>query len=90
MAVRLKPFDVQMRYFDYQRLPLPAETVLGARYQGLRELVSESDVVSINIPLTPATQGMFDRDLLYSMKKGAYLVNTARGAHRGTPTPWWR
>ena len=39
----------------------------------------ESDVVSINIPLTPATQGLFDRELLYSMKKGAYLVNTARG-----------
>ena len=36
-------------------------------------------MVSTNIPLTPTTQGMFDRDLLYSMKKGAYLVNTARG-----------
>ena len=79
VATRLKPFDVQMRYFDYRRLPLPAEIVLGARYQGLRALVAESDVVSINIPLTPATQGLFDRELLYSMKKGAYLVNTARG-----------
>ena len=79
VAVRLKPFDVQMRYFDYRRLPLTEETVLGARYQGLRALVSESDVVSINIPLTPATQGLFDRELLGSMKKGSYLVNTARG-----------
>ncbi len=79
VAARLKPFDVQLRYFDYRRLPLPAEVVLGARYQGLRALVAESDVVSINIPLTPATQGLFDRELLYSMKKGAYLVNTARG-----------
>ena len=34
VAVRLKPFDVQMRYFDYQRLPLPAETVLGAPLPG--------------------------------------------------------
>ena len=79
VAARLKPFDVQLRYFDYRRLPLPGEVVLGARYQGLRALVAESDVVSINIPLTPATQGLFDRELLYSMKKGAYLVNTARG-----------
>ena len=78
-AARLKPFDVQLRYYDYRRLPVSEEIVLGARYQGLRALVSESDVVSINIPLTPATQGLFDRDLLYSMKKGAYLVNTARG-----------
>ena len=79
VAARLKPFDVQMRYFDYRRLPTTEEIVLGARFQGLRALVSQSDVVSINIPLTPATQGLFDRDLLYSMKKGAYLVNTARG-----------
>ena len=79
VATRLKPFDVHMRYFDYRRLPHPAETILGARFQGLRDLVAESDVVSINIPLTPDTQGLFDRDLLYSMKRGAYLVNTARG-----------
>ena len=79
VATRLKPFDVQMRYFDYRRLPTTEEIVLGARFQGLRALVSQSDVVSINIPLTPATQGLFDRDLLYSMKRGAYLVNTARG-----------
>ena len=36
-------------------------------------------MVSINIPLTPTTQGLFDRELLGSMKEGAYLVNTARG-----------
>ena len=79
VATRLKPFDVQMRYFDYRRLPHTEETVLGARFQGLRALVAESDVVSINIPLTPATQELFDRELLYSMKPGSYLVNTARG-----------
>ena len=79
VATRLKPFDVQLRYFDYRRLVHAEETVLGARFQGLRPLVAESDVVSINIPLTPATQGLFDRELLYSMKRGAYLVNTARG-----------
>ena len=79
VAARLKPFDVQLRYFDYRRLNTAEEQVLGARYSALRPLVQECDVVSINIPLTPATQGMFDRDLLYSMKRGAYLVNTARG-----------
>ena len=42
-------------------------------------MVEQSDVVNINFPLTPATQGFLDRDLLYSMKKRAYLVNTARG-----------
>ena len=79
VAVRLKPFDVHTYYFDYRRLNTSEEQVLGARYKGFNALVRECDVVSINMPLNPATQGLFDRDLLYSMKKGAYLVNTARG-----------
>jgi formate dehydrogenase len=79
VAARLKPFDVGLRYFDYRRLATVEEQVLGARYSQLDPLIRESDVVSINIPLTPTTQGMFDREKLYNMKKGAYLVNTARG-----------
>ena len=38
VATRLKPFDVHLRYFDYRRLPHTEETVLGARFQGLRAL----------------------------------------------------
>lgn len=38
------------------------------------------DVVTINCPLHKSTRGLFDQALLTSMKKGAYLVNTARGA----------
>jgi len=79
VAARLKPFDVHTYYFDYRRLNTSEEQVLGARYKEFNALVRECDVVSINMPLNPATQGLFDRDLLYSMKKGAYLVNTARG-----------
>ena len=79
VAARLKPFDVDTYYFDYRRLTTTEEQLLGARYSNLDALVRKCDVVSINIPLTPATQGFFDRDRLYSMKKGAYLVNTARG-----------
>ena len=79
VAARLKPFDVDMYYFDYRRLTTTEEQVLGARYMPLEPLVARCDVVSINIPLTPATDGLFDRRLLGSMKRGAYLVNTARG-----------
>ena len=79
VAARLKPFDVRTSYFDYRRLTTSEEQTLGARYSQLLPMVRESDVVSINIPLTPATQGLFNRELLYSMRKGAYLVNTARG-----------
>ena len=79
VAARLKPFDVDTYYFDYRRLTTTEEQLLGARYSNLDALVRKCDVVSINIPLTPTTQGFFDRDRLYSMKQGAYLVNTARG-----------
>ena len=78
-AARLKPFDVRMYYFDYRRLTTTEEQVLSARYEHLEALVRRCDVVSINIPLTPTTDGLFDRELLYKMKVGAYLVNTARG-----------
>ena len=79
VAARIKPFDVQTYYFDYQRLSTSEEQVLGARYMSLDAIVPHCDVISINIPLTPDTDGLFDRKRLYSMKKGAYLVNTARG-----------
>ena len=79
VAARLKPFDVRTSYFDYRRLSTTEEQTLGARYSQLLPMVEKSDVISINMPLTPATQGIFDEKLLYSMKKGAYLVNTARG-----------
>lgn len=46
----------------------------------LDELLGESDVVSIHCPLTPETSGMFDFDTMSAMKRGAFLVNTARGA----------
>jgi formate dehydrogenase len=55
------------------------EFVLGARYTILDRLVEQSDIITINTPLTPQTDGMFNRDLLFRMKQGAYLINTARG-----------
>jgi formate dehydrogenase len=79
VAARLKPFDVNTCYFDYRRLTTAEEQVLGARYQKLDALIPQCDVISINIPLTPRTQGMFNLERLRSMKRGAYLVNTARG-----------
>ena len=79
VAVRLKPFDVRMYYSDYQRLRLVEEQALGASYLPLDTMLPKCDVVSINCPLTPQTDGLFNRELLGKMKKGAYLVNTARG-----------
>ena len=83
---RLKGFDVEMIYYDYHRLSTVEEFVLGARYSMLDRLVEECDVITINTPLTPQTDGLFNRELLFRMKKGAYLINTARGRIVDTPS----
>ena len=79
VALRLRPFDVRLHYHDNRRLSTAEEEVVGARYLSLETLVRSSDVLSINSPLTPATDRLFNRELLAKMKRGAYLVNTARG-----------
>jgi formate dehydrogenase len=79
VALRLKPFDVHVLYYDFRRLTTVEEEVLGIRYALLDDLVPRCDVITIHCPLTPETDGLFDRGRLFRMKKGAHLVNTARG-----------
>ena len=77
---RLKPFDVGLHYTDRYRLPVEVEAELGASFHpDVESLVSVCDVVSINTPLHPETEHRFDAELIGKMKRGAYLVNTARG-----------
>ena len=51
----------------------------GVRYAGLDELISSADVISLHVPLADSTRGLFDAARLASMKRGAVLINTARG-----------
>src|SRR5688572_14520344 len=77
---RLKPFDVGLHYTDRQRLPAEVEQELGVTFHPSAEaLVGVCDVVTVNAPLHPETEHLFDDELLGKMKRGAYLVNTARG-----------
>lgn len=77
---RLKPFDVALHYADKYRLDEAVERELGLTYHpDARSLVRACDVVSIHTPLHPETEGLFDRELIATMKRGAYLINTARG-----------
>jgi len=77
---RLKPFDVKLHYTDKHRLDRDVERELGLTYhEGVESLVPICDVVTIHAPLHPETEGLFDEQLIGKMKRGAYLVNTARG-----------
>jgi formate dehydrogenase len=77
---RMKPFDVGLHYTDRHRLPEEVESELGATFhESAAAMVPEMDVVTINAPLHPETEHLFDDEMIGRMKRGAYLVNTARG-----------
>ncbi len=77
---RLHPFDMKLHYFDRYRLPKELEDKLQLTYHdNLEAMVKICDVVTINCPLHPETENLFNQELISKMKRGAYIVNTARG-----------
>jgi formate dehydrogenase len=77
---RLKPFDVKLHYTDRHRLPESVEKELNVTYHpDVESMIRVCDVVTINAPLHPETEDLFNATLIAKMKRGAYLVNTARG-----------
>ncbi len=77
---KMKPFDVHLHYFDRHKLPDSVEKELNLTFHdSVESMVKVCDVVTINCPLHPETENLFNKDLINKMKKGAYIVNTARG-----------
>src|SRR5260370_35292761 len=77
---RRKPFEVALHYTDRHRLPAEVERELGVTFhEDAESLVKVCDVVTINAPLHPETEHLFDDELIGKMKRGAYIINTARG-----------
>jgi len=77
---RLKPFGVKLVYTDRHKLPSNVEKELGLTfYQDVQSMVPECDIVTINCPLHPETEHLFNDKLISTMKRGSYIVNTARG-----------
>jgi formate dehydrogenase len=77
---RLKPFDVKLHYTDRHRLDQQVELELGLTFhESAAAMVPHCDVVTINAPLHPETEHLFNDELIATMKRGAYIVNTARG-----------
>ena len=76
---RLAPFDVSLHYTQRHQLDADTEKELGLTfYPDAAALVKAVDVVSIHAPLGPDTRHLFDDKLIGSMKRGSYIVNTAR------------
>lgn len=78
MTKRARGFDMNVIYYDSIRRE-DLEGKLGIKYYSFRDLLKESDFVSIHVPLTDATYHMIGEKELSSMKKTAFLINTARG-----------
>lgn len=76
---RLKPFDVKLHYTQRHRLPAAVEQELGLTFHAdAGSLASACDVVSLHCPLHPGSRHMINEAVLKGMKRGSYVVNTAR------------
>jgi len=77
---RLKPFDVKLHYTERHRLPESVEKELNLTYHSdVESMLPLCDVITVNCPLYPQTEHLFNDALISKMKRGSYLVNTARG-----------
>ena len=77
---RLKPFDMHLHYTDPHRLSPEIEAELGLTYHPNAEsLVAAVDIVNLQMPLYPSTEHFFNDAMIAKMKRGSYLINTARG-----------
>lgn len=76
---RLKPFDMKLHYTDRHRLSEAVEKELGLIYHAtVDDMVPFCDVISLCCPLHSETEHLFNNKLISKMKRGAYLINTAR------------
>jgi lactate dehydrogenase-like 2-hydroxyacid dehydrogenase len=78
VAKRAVAFGARVLYTKRKRLSEAKEVALGVEYGTLEELLRNSDIISVNAPLTEETRGMIGREQIEMMKDGAVLVNTAR------------
>jgi glyoxylate reductase len=79
LARRAKAFGMTIAYSNRKPVAPAVEADLGAQFMSLDELLGTSDVVSLNCPYSPATHHLIGADQLKSMKRSAFLINTARG-----------
>ena len=79
VAKRLRGFDTRTIYHDIEEMSLEVRQELNAEPVGFEDLLRESDIVTLHLPLTPRTRSMIGQRELEIMKPGAFLINTCRG-----------
>lgn len=79
VAKLLRAFGASVLATDPDPAVAPRAAELGVALVPLEELLARSEVVSLHVPLTPATRGLFGRETLGRLRPGALLLNTARG-----------
>ena len=72
-------FECRVLYYDVFRLPQETETAVGMTYTSMEDLLRQSDIVSLHLPLMPETRGLIGAKAFALMKPTAVLINTARG-----------
>jgi len=72
-------FGMHVTYYDIARLKEEQEDALGVRFRLLPEILRNSDIVSLHVPLNDSTRHMIGKQELAMMKKSAIIVNTSRG-----------
>ncbi|EDY34546.1 D-isomer specific 2-hydroxyacid dehydrogenase, catalytic domain, putative [Aciduliprofundum boonei T469] len=77
VAKRAKGFNMRILYYSHKRKE--EMNGLRAKFVSLEELLRESDIITLHVPLTPETRHLIDYKEFELMKEGAILINTARG-----------
>lgn len=79
LARMLSPWDTRIVATDYYPVDKPDDVDELWSHEQLDQLLDQSDVVILTLPLNAGTRGLFDEERFSQMKRGSYLINVARG-----------
>ena len=80
VAKMLSNFDVELCVYDIAQISNKEKEQYGITQCGIEEIFSTCDIISLHLPYNDSTYHLVDDTLLSKIKRGALLVNTARGA----------
>jgi D-3-phosphoglycerate dehydrogenase len=76
---RLQAFEAKVSYYDIKLLSSDEEEKLKVKYKTIEEILKESDIISLHLPLTESTRNLIGKEQFNMIKPNSILINTARG-----------